>query len=211
MKKNMREIIRKGYEKGDYISAYRMSKEPNRFEKAFMDRLLSEMPEGPKPKVLDLGCGAGIPFDSYLASRGCDITGIDITEKHLALARKNVPKARFIMGDFSRMKLKGKFDAVISFYAIFHIPREEHLRMFKKIKSLLTDGGIALLTLGAVGSGYTEYGNWPGGLMAWDSYDSKTYEEMLKGIGFRVLKTKFEGRRNTPEYHFWILVKKATS
>ncbi len=32
MKKQMRKIVRGGYEKGDYASAYRMSDKPNGFE-----------------------------------------------------------------------------------------------------------------------------------------------------------------------------------
>src|SRR5262245_54130303 len=52
----------------------------------------------PGARVLDIGCGAGIPLTRAL-SEAFDVTGIDISTRQIELARANVPAARFILGD----------------------------------------------------------------------------------------------------------------
>lgn len=48
-----------------------------------------------RSKVLDLGCGAGIPVTRMLAET-FDVTGVDISATQIDLARRNVPTGRFI-------------------------------------------------------------------------------------------------------------------
>lgn len=66
--------------------------------------------EGPAPlpagRALDLGCGTGTDT-IYLASHGWDVTGVDMTPRALAIARRNATAAgvapRFIHGDVTRL------------------------------------------------------------------------------------------------------------
>jgi predicted TPR repeat methyltransferase len=44
-------------------------------EQHYLDRLLALCP--PNPKILDLGCGTGLPIDKYLADHEADLTGIE--------------------------------------------------------------------------------------------------------------------------------------
>lgn len=206
MKKNMRKIVEEGYNKNDYKSFFRMSPKLNEFELLFVNSLVARLPK--EAKILDLGSGLGIPYDSYLAAHGFNITGVDISQKHVKMAKKNVPKAKFIKGDFTRIKLKGTFDAVISLYAIFHIPRREHRKLFLNIAKLLNEKGILLVTLGTKAESYGEEDNWAGAKMAWSSYSPETYKTLLNGSGFKILKAKFEGHKGDEEYHFWILAQK---
>ena len=39
-------------------------------------------------KILDLGCGTGIPFDSFLVGNDYQVTGVDIAENHVKKARE---------------------------------------------------------------------------------------------------------------------------
>lgn len=100
--------------------------------------------------ILDIGCGAGVPIDQYLVGKGHKVIGIDISEKQIELAKKNVPEAKYIVKDMSNLK-SGEYqvDAVVSFYAIFHTPREMHLDLLKKIYSFLNRGGYLLITMGS--------------------------------------------------------------
>ena len=45
MSKNMRKVVEEGYDKGDYTSAYRKNKEPNKMEKFFLDKLIGLIPK----------------------------------------------------------------------------------------------------------------------------------------------------------------------
>ena len=49
---------------------------------------------GPGTRVLDVGCGNGFTAGQFL-ERGCEVTGIDLSEQGFALARATYPKGRF--------------------------------------------------------------------------------------------------------------------
>ena len=206
MKKDMRKLVEEGYDKADYGGAFRKGKSLRENEEEFLSDLISKIPKG--AKILDFGCGLGIPHDKFFAKNGFAVTGIDISQKHIDIAKKNVPGAKFIKGDFSRMKFKEKFDAVVSFYAIFHIPREEHKKLFKKMRSLLKKGGLILVTLGTSGDKYSEEKDWAGAKMAWSQYDPETYKKIIKDSGFKIIRSAFEGKPGDAEYHFWVLAQR---
>ncbi len=102
-----------------------------------------------KLKILDIGCGAGtICF--YLASRGHDITGIDISQKAVNECRRSAKQlginaAEFIRLDFPREKLKNrKYDIVILTEVIEHI--EDDYLAIKEISRLLKPNGLLVLS-----------------------------------------------------------------
>jgi cyclopropane fatty-acyl-phospholipid synthase-like methyltransferase len=204
--KDMRKLVEEGYDKGDYEKAFRKDDSMREDEKYFLSELTKHLPK--KGKILDFGCGLGIPYDKYLAEKGFKVTGIDISQKHIDIAKKNVPKANYIKGDFSSYKFREKFSAIVSFYAIFHIPRKEHQKLFKKMNSLLKDYGVILITLGTSGEEYSEENNWAGAKMAWSQYDPETYRKMLDKAGFDIIEARFEGKKGDAEHHFWVLARK---
>lgn len=207
MKKDIRKIVEEGYNNADYAGIFRVNAEPNEMELYFLKKLVDGV--GAKADVLDLGCGIGLPFDKFLVDKNIKVTGIDISQKHIELSKKNVPQAKFIKGDFSAFDFGSKkFNGIISFYAIFHIPREEHRNLFIKMNRLLVENGIILVTLGTSGSEYGEEQNWCGAPMAWSTYDPQTYKQMLDESRFKILEDKFEGQPGDEEYHYWVLAQK---
>jgi 2-polyprenyl-3-methyl-5-hydroxy-6-metoxy-1,4-benzoquinol methylase len=206
MTNDIRKIVKEGYEQGDYAGHFRVSSDPNEMEKKYLDRLAALLPKA--AKILDLGCGIGVPFDRYLVEKGFRVTGIDFAANHIKAAKKNVPKATFIEGDFSKTDFGGEhFHAIIAFYSIFHIPREEQQDLFKRMNELLEDGGLILVTLGTSGGDGVEE-NWVGSKMAWSNYDPATYKAMIAQAGFEVTESEYEGQPGDDEYHWWVLAKK---
>jgi SAM-dependent methyltransferase len=61
--------------------------------------------------LLHLGCGAGI--NDYTFKRYFKVTGIDISEEMLILAREYNPEINYIHGDMRTIDLKERFDAVV--------------------------------------------------------------------------------------------------
>ena len=53
----------------------------------------------PGGRVLDLGCGTGVPTAGMLAESGLEVVGVDVSAEMLALARRNVPTGRFVAMD----------------------------------------------------------------------------------------------------------------
>lgn len=206
MIKDIRKIVKEGYEKGDYAGHFRTRPQPNAMEKKFLNRLVALIPKA--AKILDLGCGIGIPFDKYFADKGFQVIGIDVAHKHVEQAKKNVPSAAFIEGDFSKTDFGGeRFHAIIAMYSVFHIPREEQQSLFNKMHDLLEGGGVILMTLGTSNTDGLEE-NWTGAPMAWSNYDPATYKVMIAKAGFEIAESKYEGQPGDDEYHWWVLAKK---
>jgi SAM-dependent methyltransferase len=205
---NMRQIVKDGYEKGDYVDTYRTGGAPTKMEREYLEKFTALVPES--GKVLDLGCGSGIPFDKYLTEKGLLVTGVDIAGKHIEMARRNVPRATYIEGDFTALDFDAsKFDGIVAFYSIFHIPKSEHEILFSKMASLLESNGIVLMTLGTH-TGDVIDGNWCGTAMAWSSYDPETYKGLINACGFEIIADSYEGQPEDQEYHWWVLMKKRT-
>lgn len=205
LQEDMRHIVETGYDEGDYESAYRQSHLLSKREQRFFKKLLEVVPK--KAKILDLGSGTGIPYDKYLVKRGVELTGIDLSSKHVAMARKNVPEATYIKADFSRTDLgEQSVHAVISMYAIFHIPRNDHAALFANIRAALKDNGVLLVTMGT-GNIELDIDEFIGSRMAWSSFSIPENKKMVEEAGFKLLLIE-EEHDDPQEHHLWILAQK---
>ena len=150
-----------------------------------LDELMERLPGN--AKVLDAGCGAGIPISQILSER-FQVTGVDFSEAQVELARKNVPAAKFLCEDITKLDFPDEtFDGITSYYAIIHIPREEHQALLANFHRMLKPGGLALLCLGAEHLIEDIDENYLGTRMYWSHYDADTYLNMLRDCGFEIL------------------------
>ena len=153
-----------------------------------LEELVTRLSKG--AKVLDAGCGAGIPI-SQLLSEKFDVTGVDFSEAQIELAKKNVPNASFICEDMTKLDFPANtFDGIASYYAIIHIPREEHQSLLANFHRMLKPGGLALLCLGAEHLIDDVDENYLGTRMYWSHFDSETYFQMLKDCGYVIIWSK---------------------
>ncbi len=97
--------------------------------------------------ILDLGCGTG-GHTLILAERGYEVTGIDLSQGMLEIARKKAKERKlnveFIQGDIRNMELNQKFDAVISMFAVisYQITNEDLTSVFKTALKHLKRNGL---------------------------------------------------------------------
>lgn len=159
-----------------------------------VDRSLS-----PRSWILELGCGMGVPVAKFFARRH-EYLGIDISDVQIQRARKLVPWGHFKRGDMAKLKFKpGTFEAVLSFYAIIHLPLREQKPLFKRIHKWLKPGGVFVAVLGWGRWTGTEK-NWHGADMFWSHQDRETYSRWLKEMGFKIERQKLirEGKGGHP-------------
>ncbi len=151
-------------------------------------------------RVLDIGCGAGVPVSRALAAE-FSVTGVDISEEMVRRARKSVPEANFIVGDVMSLAFpEDHFSAVTAFYSIFHLPREEHPELFRRVNGWLKPGGLFLGTVSLSNEApYTE-DDFFDVTMYWSNYSLGEYEEMLSNRGFKILETTIIGHGYNPTY-----------
>ncbi len=97
-------------------------------------------------RTLDLGCGAG-NYAIFLAERGFDVTGIDISPTAIKIARENATKREshcdFIVGDIlnSLDKVEDTFDFAYDWEVLHHIFPENRKRYVENVHNLLNPDG----------------------------------------------------------------------
>ncbi|MDH7509949.1 MAG: methyltransferase domain-containing protein [Methanolinea sp.] len=101
---------------------------------------------GNDPLVLDIGAGTGLLSALILGKFPlATLTLLDISEGMLEVARKRFlgcPRVRFVVADYSRADLPGKYDIVCSALSIHHLEHEDKRQLFRKIYQALSPGGI---------------------------------------------------------------------
>ncbi|ADJ49640.1 methyltransferase type 11 [Amycolatopsis mediterranei S699] len=170
----------------------------------FLGELTGRLDDG--ARVLDLGCGAGVPSTAALAGRH-DVLGVDLSAAQLALARRNVPGARFERGDMTALSFPdGSFAAVTAFYSVLHVPREEHGGLFARIAAWLRPGGWFLAALGCSEANGVEAG-WLGAPMFFSSHSPAENRRLLEAAGFTLEVDEIVTMREPegPATFHWVL------
>jgi ubiquinone/menaquinone biosynthesis C-methylase UbiE len=186
-KNDPKEIVRRGY---DQIShAYRgdsISRDRGYF--TWIDELIPLLQPG--DAVLDLGCGCGIPVAQELA-QNYQVTGVDLSEVQIERANQLVPQATFICADMTTLRFPpATFTAVLSFFAIIHLPLQEQRPLLERTFTWLKPGGYLMATVGyQAWTGTNEA--WYGAPMYWSTAGEATYLTWLQEIGFSLLWTRF--------------------
>ena len=183
--------------------AYRRERKGDSRDVQLLSLLVEKLPKG--AEVLDAGCGSGYPVAQLLA-RQFEVTGIDFSETQLRLAKRTVARVTLIQGDISVLPFRDEtFDAIVSYYAIIHVPRDQHRELLLDFRRVLRAGGLVLLCMGA-GDLPSDIGEFHGSKMFWSHYDRPTNLSLLKETGFNVL---FSELAMDPEYppsaHLFVL------
>jgi len=182
-----RDLVRRGYDaiSGAYRSddgqaAVSSAEEVGRYA-GWATELADLLPAG--ATVADLGCGIGLPATRALTDHWLRVIGVDFSAVQLARARRLVPAARFVQADMAALHLRpASLDAVVSFYALIHVPLADQRALFPRIRSWLRPGGYLLAITGA--QRWTGTEPYLGAHMFWDHGDTATYLEWLAAARF---------------------------
>ena len=93
-------IVASGYDKiGEWYAKQAVEWQDEDRDR-YTSLLVDSLPAG--AKLLDLGCGAGIPTTRTIAEHFA-VIGVDISTGQIERARRNVPNARFHRGDMTEL------------------------------------------------------------------------------------------------------------
>jgi len=164
----------------------------------------------PGARVLDLGCGNGVPIARELAAR-YEVTGLDLSPVQIDRARALVPGATFLCGDMTTASFApGSFDAVAAFYSIINVPLDEQPALLERIAGWLAPGGWLLATVGREPwTGIEE--NWrgvAGARMYYSHADVAKYRAWFAAAGFAIEEEGREPKLGNPGYAM-LLARKA--
>ena len=98
-------------------------------------------------RILDPGCGNGVPITQALVTAGYGVVGLDTSTEMLARFRVNLPGTPVVRGDARHCPFLARaFDAAISWGMMFHLPRREQADVFASLSRVLQVGAPFLFT-----------------------------------------------------------------
>lgn len=112
----------------------------------------------PASRVLDFGCGTGMPTSRQLVTAGAEVVGVDMSTGMVKLARDNVPGATFHRADVIDLRPGGRygprgprdvgvFDGITAFFSLLMLPRAEIPHALRTLRQLLRPAGLMALSM----------------------------------------------------------------
>ena len=201
MTSDMQRIVAAGYDDvaDAYLERFRISTVRQKWLRRLVDGL---PPMG--GRVLDLGCGAGIPVARDLTALGHIVVGVDGSPQQIVRARQNVPRATFIEADMCSVRFEaGSFDAVGAFYSITHVPPAQQGALIANIAKWLKPGGTLVASFGT-GASAEWTGDWLGTTMFFGHLGETETLRFLAQTGLLVRHSSVEKQDNEQATFMWI-------
>jgi ubiquinone/menaquinone biosynthesis C-methylase UbiE len=177
------------YEDANRASAYATLELANTYYLAFRDlpEILSAHVTG--LRALDFGCGTG-RSTRVLRKLGFDVTGVDISEDMLRIARTTDPSGdyRLVPGDNLNQFGAGSFDLVLCAFPFDNVPGGLKARLFRDLRGLLAPTGT-IVNLVSSPEIYTH---------EWASFTTKAFPENAvarSGDVVRIVVTDHQDQR----------------
>lgn len=200
-----REIVKQGYALASH--AYRGDAFPlagSAYE-YWYGRFVARL--GARSRVLDLGCGNGLPVARELVDAGHRVTGVDLSEVQIARARELVPGAEFVCADMAALELEPEsFDGVAAFYSLINLPLAEQPVLLERIARSLVPGGWLIATVGQEPWTGTEE-NWRGvrgARMYYSHAGVAQYREWFGAGGLTLIEQGREPKHGNPGYAMFL-------
>ncbi|GAM85429.1 hypothetical protein ANO11243_034360 [Dothideomycetidae sp. 11243] len=187
MSEDPKAIVKQAY---DHIADWYLSwiKDQLSPRERYAEKVLASAP--PHPRILELGCGPGVPITRMLLDRGAHVVANDISARQVDLAKERCPEAEYRLGDMADLNFPSEsFDGVTSFYTIFHLPRTQQRDMLARIHTWLQPGGLFVLNLATVDEDEI-HGEMMGHGMFWSSFSVDDSLAMVKDVGFKIVESE---------------------
>jgi len=132
-----------------------------------------------------VGCGTGLLNTVELAKK-FEVIGVDISERQIAEAKKNLPNVEFICGDIRDQSFElDSLDGIVSFYCFNHIPRTSYHALLREFHEWLKPDGLLIASFG-IGDSEEWIGDWLGAKTFFNSYPQQETVSLVRETGFKI-------------------------
>lgn len=163
-----------------------------RYDESFVERdvqiaetawLIEQLPAG--ARVLDLGCGSGLPSAKQLLEAGFEVVGVDESQVMLDLAAEQAPGASYRRDDLRDTAKFGEFDAVVAFFALLMLSKSDIAATLSAIREQLR--GEKLLLISMVQGDFDAFPvNFLGSPTTVSAYPPDQLRQVVTDAGFEV-------------------------
>lgn len=157
------------------------------FDRDVLRRFAASLGDG--ARILDAGCGPCGHVTRLLADSGAAVTGVDISPRCVALARRQEPSLAFDVMDIADMVFEGaSFDGVVAYYALHYLPKSRLGEVIREFARILRPGGrLLLVAKDGDEEGFIADPLEVAGKVFWCAVGTATLRELLEDNGFIVL------------------------
>ena len=155
--------------------------------------------------ALDIGCGCSGLIDA-LVRHGFQVEGVDVSERMIELARQSHPHILFHHVDICEWKLPKKYDFVLAWDSIWHIPLDRQEPVLRKICEALTPGGVFMFTTGGLDKAEEKSDSCMGPPMYYSALGIPKTLELLARFGCVCRHLEYDQH---PEQHLYIIAQRA--
>lgn len=155
------------------------------FDRELLDRFAALL-RG-RGRVCDIGCGPG-HVGRYLAGRGVDVFGLDLSPSMVAIARDLNPSIHFEPGNMLALDLPdGSLAGIVAFYSLIHLERAAAVRALAELARVLAPSGALLIAFHG-GEGEVHAEDWFGQGVSIDAtlFQPAEMAAYMEQAGFRV-------------------------
>ena len=167
-----------------------------------LQRTLRFAPEG--GRALDVGCGAGGRLVEMLTQANYAVTGVDVSEKMVQLARAAHPEQEFIHDDICRWHSDQTFDVIVAWDSLFHLPYALHETVIEKLCTLLSRQGVLMYTFGNAQGEHID--QWHDETFYYSSLGINRNLALLIAQGLTVVHLELD---QYPEKHVYVIATKS--
>lgn len=141
------------------------------------------------PKILDLGCANG-PHTNIFYKKGCEVIGVDPSEKLLEHARTDFPEIEFRQGKMQDLPFEGESFDGIWINAVFHHQEKSEMEStLQKLYDSLERGGILYIST-KIGEDIQRKEIEGKGEISYTLIEMKELENMLHDTNFHIIDFK---------------------
>ncbi len=175
----------------DFVGTEISSATEGQVDRSLLEAFVELVKEGELGTVADVGCGPGRAA-AFLAARGLEVVGVDVSPEMLASARNAHPAIRFEGGSLDSLPFGDQTLAgAVCWYSIIYTPPTDFDEAFAELARVLVAGGYLLIAFQAGGGEKAQQGRTLGAGRSLTCYRHDVDEVIrsLEGCGFRLHAT----------------------
>lgn len=137
--------------------------------------------------VLDVGCGPGT-VTGYLAERGLDVSGVDLSPRMIENARRLYPDCRFEVASATELALgEATLGGVLGWWSLFNLPRDVLPQVLAHFARALKPGGSLITATHAGDEDLVRTEAYGGVPVRWTTHKwrPEAYVELIERAGLR--------------------------